>query len=89
MVVQSYFFHKNTMSTPPPVPPATPPVAITIIPLSREAYAMQMDASLPSSVLSTDEEPKYIGQFSAEQEHAILDMIAQTFKKPEPPASSE
>ncbi len=49
---------------------------------------MQMDASLPS-VLPTDEEPQYIGQFSAEQERAILDMIRQSFKKPEPAASSE
>ncbi len=79
------------MSTPPPVPPATTPVAVTIIPLSQGAYAMQMDASLQSvpSVLTTDEKPQYLGQFSAEQERAILDMVAQTFKKPEPAVSNE
>ena len=49
---------------------------------------MQMDASLPS-VLPTDEEPKYLGRFSAEQERAILDMITQSFKKPEPAVSNE
>lgn len=52
---------------------------------------MQMDASLQSvpSVLPTDEKPQYLGQFSAEQERAILDMVAQTFKKPEPAVSNE
>ena len=41
------------------------------------------------SNLPTDEEPQYLGQFSAEQERAILNMLAQTFKKPEPTVSNE
>ena len=49
---------------------------------------MQFDASLPS-VLPRDEEPQYLGQFSKEQERVILDMLAKSFMKPEPPASSE
>lgn len=78
------------MSTPPVSATPTPPVATTIISLSEQAFAMQFDASLPSVLPTNNDEPKYLGSFSAEQEHAILETILQTFKKqPQPPASSE
>tara|TARA_B100000212_G_scaffold339385_1_gene317769 strand:- start:918 stop:1139 length:222 start_codon:yes stop_codon:yes gene_type:complete len=69
------------MSTFPDSTAPTLQVAPTVIPLSAQAYAIKFDASLPS-VLPTDQEPKYLGQFSAEQELAILNMVRQTLKKP-------
>ena len=70
----------------------TPPVSVTVIPLSTQSYAMQFDASLPSNL---PEEPRYVGAFSAEQESAIMNMVRQTLnldksnmEKSNPPASS-